>query len=232
MSRTVVITGTRTGIGRGLADHFLGCGDRVIGCSRQASTLEHPKYSHHTIDVGDEASVIAMVRETVRQHGVIDALINNAGTAAMNALLLTPGSTLESLWRTNVAGSFFCLREVGKVMSRQKHGRIINFSTIAVPLDLSGEAVYAASKAVIESLTRVAARELGGYGITVNAVGPNPVDTALVRSVPTEKIRALVERQPIPRLGTVADVANVVEFFLRPESSLVTGQVIYLGGIA
>jgi 3-oxoacyl-[acyl-carrier protein] reductase len=115
-------------------------------------------------------------------------------------------------------------------MMRAKVGRIVNFSTVAVPLRLEGESVYGASKAAIEHLTRVAARELGSSGITVNAVGPAPVDTDLVRSVPAEKIDALIARQAVRRLGTFADVIHVVDFFIDPRSSFVTGQLLYLGG--
>jgi len=81
------------------------------------------------------------------------------------------------------------------------------------------------------SLTQVLAREFAPFGITVNAIGPTPVDTDLIRAVPKPKIEALVERQAVKRMGTVADVDNVIDFFLKPESSFVTGQVIYLGGV-
>jgi 3-oxoacyl-[acyl-carrier protein] reductase len=110
-------------------------------------------------------------------------------------------------------------------------GRIVNFTTVAVPLALEGEAAYVASKAAVESLTRVLARELGPFGIRVNAVGPTPVETDLIRAVPKEKIDALLARQVLPRMGTPEDVARVVDFFLSPASDFVTGQVIYLGGV-
>ena len=108
----------------------------------------------------------------------------------------------------------------------------MNFSTVAVPLALEGEAAYAASKAAVESMTRVLAKELGALGITVNAVGPTPIETDLIQAVPEEKIEGLVARQAIQRLGRHEDVANLVDFFLRPESSFVTGQVVYLGGVS
>ena len=102
---------------------------------------------------------------------------------------------------------------------------------MAVPLKLEGEAAYAASKAAVQSLTEVMARELASLGITVNAVGPTPIQTDLIKDVPSDKIESLVERQAIARLGTVEDVANVVDFFLRPESDFVTGQIVFLGGV-
>jgi 3-oxoacyl-[acyl-carrier protein] reductase len=96
---------------------------------------------------------------------------------------------------------------------------------------LEGEAIYAASKAAVESLTRIMARELAELRITVNAVGPTPVQTDLVKGVPAEKMDALIARQAIPRYGKVEDVINAVDFFLRPSSDFITGQVLYLGGV-
>ncbi len=229
---TLIITGTRKGLGRALAEHFLAKGWSVAGCSRRATDLSHPAYRHFQIDVADEPAVAAMVRAVAKEFGGIDALINNAGIASMNPLALTPGSTVRGVMETNVLGSFLFLRECAKRMMRAKSGRIVNLSTVAVPLSLEGECAYVASKAAVEAVTRVAAREFGAYGITVNALGPTPVDTDLIRFVPKAKIDALVARQAIPRLGTPADVINAVEFFLRPESSFITGQVVYLGGIS
>lgn len=232
MSGVMLITGARKGLGRALAEHYLAQGWQVAGCSRGESTLRHERYSHHRVDVTDEAGVVRMVRAVRRTHGRIDALLNNAGIAAMNALLLTPQASARAVLDTNFLGSFLCLREAAKVMVGQKRGRIVNFTTVAVPLDLEGEAVYAASKAAVESLTRIAARELGAQGVTVNAVGPTPVPTDLIRAVPKAKLEALLSRQAIRRPGEMRDVANVVDFFLHPDSGFITGQVLYLGGVA
>ena len=116
-------------------------------------------------------------------------------------------------------------------MQRHHYGRIVNFSTVATPLKLEGEAVYAASKAAIVSLTEIMAREFAEWGITVNAVGPTPVPTDLIRSVPQEKMDRLLAQQAIRRYGTFEDIANVIDFYLRAESDFVTGQNIYLGGV-
>lgn len=228
----MVITGARKGLGRHLAEHYLARGWQVAGCSRGESDLKNAAYTHFQADASDEAAVVRMVRAVANTHGRIDALLNNAGLAAMNHLLLTPQSAVRSLFDTNFLGTFLFLREVAKVMVRQKQGRIVNFTSVAVPLDLEGEAVYASSKAAVESLTRIAAREFGPLGLTVNAVGPTPVPTDLIKAVPAVKIAALVARQAIARTGEPRDVANVVDFFLNPQSDFITGQIVYLGGIA
>lgn len=225
-----LITGTRKGIGRFLAEHYVGRGHRVIGCSRQPAEWTSDEYEHHELDVSDEQAVKALFGHIRRTHDRLDHVINNAGIASMNHAMLTPGSTMRRVLETNVLGTFLFAREAAKLMKKAKQGRIVNFSTIAVPLKLEGEAVYVASKAAVESLTEVLAREFAEFGVTVNAVGPVPIDTDLIRKIPKDKIDALVARQAIPRLGTCEDVANVIDFFLQPTSAFITGQIVYLGG--
>jgi 3-oxoacyl-[acyl-carrier protein] reductase len=227
----IVITGTRKGIGRQLAEYYLGGKHIVAGCSREPSDLRHADYTHYCLDVTDEARVKAMVAETRRTHGGIDALINNAGIAAMNHVLLTPAATVDNVMRTNVLGTFLFSREVAKVMQLKRQGRIVNFTTVATPLNLEGEAAYAASKAAVISLTKIMSGELAAYGITVNAIGPTPFKSDLIRSVPEDKLNQLLARQAIPRFATIDDIANVIDFFLAPASDFITGQVIYLGGV-
>lgn len=227
----MVITGTRKGIGRFLCEHYLQRGWRVYGCSRDGSDLEHPQYVHTRLDVSDEAAVARMLRDVAKGSRRLDVLINNAGIASMNHALLTPKATLSRIFETNVFGTFLFCREAAKLMSRNKFGRIVNCATVATPLKLEGEAAYAASKAAVVSLTEVLARELASFGVTVNAVGPTPVPTDLVGSVPESKMAALIARQAIPRYGEMRDVVNVIDFFIRPESDFVTGQTIYLGGV-
>lgn len=231
MNRVIIITGTRKGIGNYLAQQYLADGDIVYGCSRRNCDIEHPHYKHVRLDVSDESGVIEFVREVYKEQKRIDVLINNAGMASMNHVLLTPKATADRVFNTNFMGTFLMSRECAKYMIKKKNGRIINYSTVAVALNLQGELVYSSSKAAIEQLTRVLAGEIGVSGVTVNAVGPTPVDTDLIKNVPENKIEELKSRQCIKRLGTFEDVKNVIDFFLRPESNFITGQTIYLGGV-
>ena len=105
-------------------------------------------------------------------------------------------------------------------------------TTVAVPLQLEGESIYAASKSAVETLTRIIAKEYGSFGITCNAIGPSPIETALIRGVAKDKIAKLIERQAVKKMATPEDVINLADFFMRPESKMISGQVIYLGGVS
>ena len=230
-SPVTVVTGTRKGIGRFLVEHYVRQGHRVVGCSRSAIDWKLDGYTHYTADVSDEKTVKRLFAAIREEYGCLDNLINNAGIASMNHSLLTPLSTVHEILNTNVVGTFLFSREAAKLMGNSHYGRIVNVTSVAVPLKLEGEAIYVASKAAILSLTQVLARELAEFGITVNSVGPVPIETDLIKSVPKEKIDRLVSRQAIPRLGTCEDIANVIDFYLRKESSFITGQNIFLGGM-
>ena len=229
--RVMIITGARKGIGRHLAEHYVQHGYDVLGCSRSPSDLQLSGYEHYCLDVADESAVKRMFVDVSRKFGRVDVLINNAGIASMNHSLLTPLSTAQKLVNTNFLGTFLFCREAGKLMQRNRSGRIVNFTTVASALNLEGEAIYAATKAAVENLTRTLARELAQFNITVNAVGPTPVKTDLTRSVPEEKLDALLKRQAINRFGEFRDIRNVIDFFIQPESDFITAQIIFLGGV-
>lgn len=231
MQRIILITGTRKGIGKELALHYLSLGNIVIGCSRGESTIESKSYKHFQLDVSDEKAVIKMVRSVKKEFGRIDVLLNNAGIASMNHFLTTSYETVKNMFNTNFIGTFIFTREVSKVMMKQKFGRIVNYTTVAAAFRLEGEAIYAASKAAIENFTQTVSKEVADFGITVNAIGPTPVETDLIKAVPKDKIRDLLEKQAIKRFGKFEDVKNVIDFFIDKKSDFITGQIIYLGGV-
>ena len=224
---TALITGSSQGLGRALAERLLSEGWTVHGFARGPQDLTHAAFTAHAVDVTDEAAVRSAVG-SVAEAGRIDLLVNNAGVASMNALLLTPGSVADQLMRVNYLGTFHCLQAVGKVMVRQRAGRIINLTTVAVPLSLEGEAAYVASKAAVEALTQVAAKELAPSGVVVTAVGFGPVDTKLTRAVPKAalaKINAAIARPE----GTT--MPQAVDFLLAHFRSAPAGMLEYLGQI-
>lgn len=230
MSKIFLITGDRKGIGRSLSEYYLQKGNIVIGCSRGESDLIHNNYQHQICDVGDEKSVKDLIYFIRKKFGRIDVLINNAGMASMNHILTTPVITFDKLVHTNLKGTFLFTQEASKIM-RKKGGNIINFSTVASPLNLEGEAIYASTKAAVEKLTKISAYELSPYNIRVNCIGPTPIYTDLIKAVPKDKINKLLSSQAIKRLGTFDDIKNVIDFYQSDNSNFITGQIIFLGGV-
>ncbi len=230
-ARVFLITGARKGIGAHLVEYYLAQGHTVVGCSRSLASNTSNRYLHYSLDVADETAVKQMFAEISQKYGRLDVLINNAGTATMNLLLLTPAKKAREILETNFMGTFLMCREGARLMMKNRFGRIVNLTTAAVPLKLKGESVYAASKAAITSFTEIAAREFAEMGITVNAIGPTPVPTDLIKKVPADKFEEIIDRQAIKRFGELRDVSNVIDFFIKPESDFITGQTIFLGGI-
>ncbi|MBU1012556.1 MAG: SDR family oxidoreductase [Bacteroidetes bacterium] len=227
----MVITGTSSGIGKYLAEYYVSKGYQVIGCSRRETSIENENYTHFLLDVSIEKDVKAMINHVMRNFKRIDILINNAGFASTNHLLLFPTKTAENIVNTNFIGTFLFCREAAKAMVKKNWGRIVNVVSVDTPLKLEGTAVYAASKAAIVNFTEVIARELASYNITVNTVGPSPVKTGLIRGIPEEKFSHMINRQAIKRYCEFRDISNVIDFYISEGSDFVTGQNIYLGGV-
>ncbi len=226
-----LVTGTSRGIGRFLAGHLAGKGLRVVGCSRGNSVdLGLPNYQHFEADVTDEKAVQQMIHSIRNQFGRLDVLINNAGIAAMNHVLLTPTDTARRLLEVNVLGTFVVTREAARLMQKNKYGRIVNLGSVAVPMKIEGEALYAASKSAVVSFTQIIARELAPFNITCNIMSLPPIETDLIKGVAREKITEIVNRMAIKRLGRFEDVAHLMDFLISPSSDYVTGQNICLGG--
>lgn len=231
MKKVILITGTSKGIGLELCRYYLSLGHMVVGCSKSKTELEHKNYKHFLLDVSNEKAVVEMIRSVKKDFLGIDVLINNAGIASMNHSITTTLDSVERIFKTNFFGTFLLSREVSKVMMKQKAGRIINYTTVASALRLEGEAIYAASKSAIENFTQTLAKEVAHFNITVNAIGPTPIKTDLIKAVPKQKLDELLQKQAIKRFGNFDDVKNVIDFFISPKSDFITGQIIYLGGV-
>ncbi|MCZ0205470.1 SDR family NAD(P)-dependent oxidoreductase [Streptomyces eurythermus] len=229
----ILITGTRTGVGKALAEHFLDQGHQVVGCSRKPAALDRPGYRHHDIDLTDQRAVKGMFREIRREFGHLDALVNNAGTSNMNHFMMTPEKVARDIFDLNFFAVLNCCREGAKLLQKSPEGSsaILNVSTVAVPWALDGQLVYSASKAAVEQLTRVMSKELSGFGIRVNGLGLPPVRTVLTRTLPEGMVDSLIERQAIKRMCTMADIVGPVEFLISQRSGFVTGETLFLGGV-
>lgn len=228
----IVITGTSRGIGLSLVERYIKQGHLVIGCSRSESNYSNENYHHFQIDLSKEDEINKFAHIVRKQFGSVDVLINNAGIASMNHFLLTPLETVHKVMTTNFYAPFAMTRAFVGLLKKSCNPRIINFSTVAVPLNLDGELAYVASKSAIEAMTKILAKELAPFKITVNAIGPTPVKTFLTSKVPVEKLNSLLEKQAIKRFGEFDDIGNVIDFYILKTSNFITGQIIYLGGVA
>jgi 3-oxoacyl-[acyl-carrier protein] reductase len=224
--KVMLITGTSRGIGAALADHYKD-NYTVIGCGRTDIDVD---YDYIVCNITNNQSVLNLFKEIKEKYGKIDILINNSGIAAMNHSLLTPIETATRVFNTNVIGMFNITKNAVRLMPTG--GRIVNLTSIAVPLALEGESVYASSKSSVETFTKILSKEYEPFKITVNAVGPAVTQTALVSGVSTKIIGQLLNKQTIKDWCQLSDISNVIDFFVREESKQVTGQIIYLGGVS
>ncbi len=230
--RVALITGSSRGIGRHLVKHLVARNFEVVGCSRSAvESMEAANHTHVVADVGLEEDIARLFRAIRTRYGRLDIVINNAAVnPAIGLSMLTTRSAATETLMTNVLGTFSVSREAAKLMMRGKWGRIINFSSMAARHEVAGEAIYSASKAAIQTLTRVMAKEFYRYGITCNAIAPAAIETDMMNAVPRDALREVLARNAIPEMGRLEDVSNAVDWLIQPESQAVTGQVIFLGG--
>lgn len=225
--RVLLLTGSSRGIGLGIANHFLERDYIVCGCSRSESALTSPDYHHTSLDVSDEKAVRGWVSSVAKRFGRVDIAVCNAGIVKSALMMsVTPATILDDFVATHIRGVFLVCREVSKVMIRQKSGRIINLSSPAVAWHLKGASAYAATKAAVEEMTMVLARELAPTGVTCNIVRPGLVMTDPARAMGGEWAEWLLDQQTIRRTVAVEEVCNVIEFFASPASSAITGQTL------
>jgi 3-oxoacyl-[acyl-carrier protein] reductase len=181
-------------------------------------------------DVADAEAVDAAISEVAKAKGRLDILVNNAGLARDNLLLRVRPDDLTTTFATNVAGAIWCSKSAMRLMMRQRHGRIINLSSVVGESGNPGQAVYSASKAALVGLTKTLAREYASRGVTVNAVAPGFIATDMTANLPEEAKKSIVAQTPVGRVGTPEEVAAAVVFLASDEAAYVTGQVLRVNG--
>ena len=230
-SPVVLVTGASRGIGKFLAQHYLEQNCRVIGFSRGTSDLKHGHYTHFKVDVQVESEVVEAFQTIRKQFGRLDVTINNAAVNPTLSLgMMTSFSAAAQTIGINFLGTFLVSRESAKLMMRKKFGRIVNLSSMAVRHEVKGESIYSASKAAVTTFSRVFAKEVYESGITCNVVAPSAIPTEMMAAVDEKALQDVLKRNAIPKMGEMKDVANTVDWLIKPESQSITGQVIYLGG--
>ncbi|GLX89608.1 SDR family oxidoreductase [Pseudomonas weihenstephanensis] len=238
-TRVVIITGASRGIGafiaRQLASEGFAVAINYVSSAREASALvvELRQAGHKAMavqaDVANAADVARLFTETEQQLGKVDVLINNAGMLTVMPLAQHSDELYDQTFNINTKGTFNTLREAATRLN--SGGRIVNFSSSTVGMNLPGYAVYIASKAAVESLTQVFAKELRGRQITVNAIAPGPVATQLFLQGKTEEqIQAFAKMPPLERLGQPQDIARIVSFLVSTAADWVNGQVLRANG--
>lgn len=171
-----------------------------------------------------------MVSQALSSMGRIDILVNNAGITRDNLLVRMKDDEWNAVLNVNLKGAFLCTQAVIRSMSKQRYGRIINIASIVGVMGNAGQANYAASKAGLIGFSKTVAREYAERGVTVNAVAPGFIDTAMTQALPEEARKTLMAQIPMGRLGTVDDVALAVSFLASDDASYMTGQVLHVNG--
>ncbi|HMH42237.1 MAG TPA: SDR family NAD(P)-dependent oxidoreductase [Pyrinomonadaceae bacterium] len=236
--RVVLITGASRGLGRATAERFLERGaqvavnvrtpERAEALSNELRRNAHPAPG----DIRSAPTVRALVADIVQRFGRLDILVNNAAIASATRI----EQLSEDEWRatidTNLTAAFFCIQAVVPAMKSQRHGRIINVSSLAGrSVSTLGGAHYTASKAGMLGLTRAAAKELGAHGITVNAVCPGLFDTELTHANATqERLEAVSQNFPIARLGKPEEVSELICFLASESAGYITGASFDING--
>ena len=238
--KVILVTGAGRGIGRATARLVAQHGAKVVVNYRKSAEEAEALVNEILAEGGEavairgdvavEADVKALFREVRERYGRLDVLVNNAGIMRTGLLMMTPLTDFDEVVAINCRGPFLCMQQAAKMMMRQKSGRIINIASIVGVRGNPGQIVYSASKAFVIGMTTSAAKELGRFGITVNAIAPGLIDTDLTVDL-KEDVRAdLIGRVALGRIGTPEDVARAVLFLASPLGDYISGQVLGVDG--
>lgn len=239
--RVVVITGGSRGIGRAIAVRMAGPDTKIYfnysgsdsrDAEETARMVEEAGGSaiHARLDVASSEEVQEFFSRIVEESGRVDVLVNNAGITRDGLLVRMKPEDWDRVLDINLKGAFYCIQAVAKTMMKQRYGRIINMASVVGVIGNPGQANYVASKAGLIGLTKSAARELAPRGITVNAVAPGFIETAMTAHL-TDKVReAMLSQIPLGRIGLPEEVAEAVAFLASDSTSYITGQVVHVNG--
>ena len=240
MTKTALVTGGSRGIGKAIAQTlaregfavYLTCVSKPEAAAAVVAEIAAAggQARSFTLDVSDSAAVARFFAEHIKDKVELAALVNNAGITRDGFLIRMKDDDYDSVLNTNLRGSFACLREAAKLMSRQRSGSIVNITSVVGQMGNAGQANYAAAKAGLIGLTKAAARELAGRGVTVNAVAPGFIETDMTAALPEDVRKGYEASIPLKRLGTAQDVADAVAFLVSDKARYITGQVLAVNG--
>lgn len=229
-NKNVLITGTSRGVGNKLVHYFLKNNANVIGLSSSEFSIVG-NYKHYVCNLSDGQQIKKTFREIAKEYSYIDIVINNAAVLTSQYAMIMPVTNAENMVKVNLLGTFFVSREAAKMMRKNQYGRIINIGSMASSLEPKGDSIYAATKIGVISIANIMAKELSSFNITCNTLGITAIETDMLNQLPKDKIDEIIETLPIPRYATIEDIINVINFFASEDSSYITAQTIFLGGI-